>query len=152
MKKQLEKTKVFKVLRNKNFLGLWMTQVFSLITAHMLNFVLIDRIFGTSESTVAIGLYFALYYLPTIIFGPFVGVLIDRWNKKQIFIFSNLSQAFIVLFYLALGERIWPIYGIALLYSLCDEFLNPAVGASQTQPPAGTAYLPRGMRWPLLFR
>ncbi len=122
--------KVFKVLKNKNFSKIWLTQVLSLVTAHMLNFILIERIFRISDSTVAIGLFFALYYVPTVIFGPFVGVLIDRWNKKQIFIFSNLAQAFIVLFYLGLGERLWPIFTIALLYSLCDEFFNPAIGAS----------------------
>lgn len=130
MKEILKHTRVFKILKNKNFSKIWLTQVLSLVTAHMLNFILIERIFRISDSTVAIGLFFALYYVPTVIFGPFVGVLIDRWNKKQIFIFSNLAQAFIVLFYLGLGERLWPIFTIALFYSLCDEFFNPAIGAS----------------------
>lgn len=130
MRKILKGTRFFELLKNRNFLAVWLTQVFSLTTAHMLNFILMERIFRISGSTVAIGLFYALYYLPTVIFGPFVGVLIDRWNKKEIFIFSNLSQAFIVLLYLGLKEEIWPIYTIALLYSLCDEFLNPTIGAS----------------------
>ena len=121
---------IFAVLKNKNFLRIWLIQIFSLTTAHMLNFVLIDRIFIKTSSTAAVGLFFALYYLPSVLLGPFVGVLIDRWQKKQILIFSNFFQAIIVLFYLGLGDKVWPIYTIVLLYSLCDEFFNPAIGAS----------------------
>ena len=130
MKRVFSQTRFFKILKNKNFSSIWLTQIFSLTIAHMLNFVLIDRIFKISASTAAVALFFALYYLPTVIFGPFIGVLVDRMNKKRILIFSNLSQTFIVLLYLTLGEKIWPIYTVALLYSVCDEFLNPAIAAA----------------------
>lgn len=124
----MKKTNLLIVLRNRDFLRIWLAQILSLMTAQMLNFILIERIFRATGSTVAIGLFFVLYYLPTVLLGPFAGVFIDRWNKKKILVFSNLSQALIVLFYLGLKERVWPIYAIVLLYSLSDEFFNPAVG------------------------
>lgn len=119
-----------RVLKSKDFFRVWLTQIFSLTTAHMLNFVLIDKIFKVSGSTLPVGFFFVLYYLPTALLGSLVGVLIDRWNKKKILIFSNFFQAFIVLLYFTLKEKVWPIFVIVLFYSFFDEFLNPAVGAS----------------------
>jgi len=126
----MKKNKFIKILSNKNFLLIWLSQLFSLISASLLNFVLIGRIYSSTQSTVAVGFFLFFYYLPTMILGPFVGVFIDNWSKKKIFIFSNLFQSVIVLTYLGVSQKIWPIYAIVLLYSLCDEFFNPAVLAS----------------------
>jgi len=119
-----------KILNDRNFVKLWLAQIFSLLSANILNFVLIGKIYSLTQSTTAVGFYLFFYYLPTMILGPFVGVFIDNWNKKSIFIFSNLIQSIIVLSYLFTKERVWPLYTIVLLYSLGDEFFNPSVGTS----------------------
>lgn len=118
------------ILTEKNFLRIWLSQIFSTLSASSLNFVLIGKIFAETQSAVAVGFYIFFYYLPTVLLGLFVGVFIDNWNKKYIFIFSNLIQSIIVLSYLGIKEKIWPIYFIVFMYSFLDEFFNPAVGAS----------------------
>lgn len=120
----------FKILKNENLLKVWLVQLFSSISATTLNFILIGKIFSLTQSSVAVAFYIFFYLLPTLILGPFVGVFIDDLNKKKILIYSNLSQSVIVLLYLLLKEKIWPIYAIVLFYSLGDEFFNPAVMAS----------------------
>ena len=125
----MRKTGYISLLKNKTFLKVWLAQLLSLTTANMLNFILMDRIYSTTRSTVAVGLFWGFYILPSATLGPFVGVFLDYLSKKKIFIFSNLIQAFVVLFYLGVETRIWTIYTIVLLYSFCDEFFNPAVGA-----------------------
>lgn len=120
----------YKLLKNKNFLRIWLSQVFSLMSAASLTFVLIGKIFASTQSSVAVGLYLFFYYLPTAILGPFVGALIDNWNKKVILMYSNLIQAVLVLLYLITTQKIWPIYCMGFLYSLGDEFYNPTVSAS----------------------
>jgi len=126
----MKESNFFKILTNKNFLRTWLIQLFSLVSATTLNFVLIGNIYSLTHSSVAIAFFIFFYYLPTALLGFFVGVLIDNFSKKSIFIFSNLTQSIIVLFYLGIKQKIWPIYLIVFLYSLCDEFFNPAVGAS----------------------
>lgn len=118
------------VLTNRDFLKIWLAQIFSLVSAYTLNFILIGRIFGVTQSTVAVSFFLFLYYLPTMVLGPFIGVFVDNLNKRKIFVLSNLFQAVIVLAYLGVGEKIWAVYAIVFLYSLCDEFFNPAVGAA----------------------
>jgi len=126
----MKKNNFLKILTNKIFLRVWISQFFSLVSAMVLNFILIGKIYSLTQSSVAITFFIFFYYLPTVLLGFFVGVLIDNWNKRSIFIFSNLTQAIIVLFYLGIKQKIWPIFLIVFLYSLCDEFFNPAVGAS----------------------
>lgn len=108
---------------------IWGAQICSLVSAYTLNFVLIGRIFSATQSTVAVSLFLFLYYLPTLVLGPFVGVFVDNLSKRKVFIMSNFFQALIVISYLGVKNRVWPFYGIVFIYSLCDEFFNPAVGA-----------------------
>lgn len=126
----MKKSLFLKILTNKNFLKIWMAQILSLVSAYTLNFILIGRIFNVTQSTVAVSFFLFLYYLPTMVLGPFIGVFIDNLNKRKIFVLSNLLQAMIVLAYLGIGERIWAVFAIVFLYSLCDELFNPAVGAA----------------------
>ena len=122
------KTTFATVLKNRNFLKIWGAQLVSLICANMLVFILMGRIYQVTGSTIAVGLLWGFYILPTATLGPFIGVSLDYLDKKKILIFSSLAQSFVVLFYLGVGEKIWPLYTIILLYSFCDEFFNPAIG------------------------
>lgn len=115
------------VFRNKEFLKIWISQLISSVCAYMLNFILMGIVYQATGSTVAIGLLWGFYILPSIALGPFVGVFLDYLDKKRILVFSSLIQALVVLLYLGVRQGIWPIYTIVLLYSLCDEFFNPAV-------------------------
>ena len=119
-----------KILSNQNFLKIWLSQVFSLVSAATLTFVLIGKIFSQTQSSVAVSLYLFFYYLPTFILGPFVGVFIDSWSRKTILFYSNLIQAVLVLIFLLVSKKLWPLYTLGFLYSLGDEFYNPTVGAS----------------------
>ncbi|MBU1127244.1 MFS transporter, partial [Patescibacteria group bacterium] len=118
--------KISNFLINKNFTKLWLSQGLSLLTSNMLNFILMIKIFEATGSTVAVGLYLALYTLPSVFLGLFAGAFIDLWSKRKILILTNAAQALVVLLYLGASDKIWPIYSIVLLYSMCDEFFLPA--------------------------
>lgn len=121
------KTTFVTVLKNKEFLKIWSAQLISLVCAVMLNFILMGKIYEVTGSTVAVGLLWGFYILPSATLGPFVGVFLDYLNKKKILIYSSLIQSLVVLLYLGVTEKIWPIYSIVLFYSFCDEFFNPAI-------------------------
>ena len=118
------------VLKNTNFIKLWLSQFTSLFVVSLLNFVLIVRIFEGTQSSVAIAIFWVTYSLPTVFLGLFAGVLIDYWSKRKVLLWTNIFQATAALLYLPLGKKIWPIYGVVFLYSLIDEFFRPAQEAS----------------------
>lgn len=80
--------------------------------------------------------------LPNFVVGPFAGVFVDRWNKRQTMLWMNLLQAlFIVLLLLAgtlfIDNGLLPPVGslciICLLVfvdSACNRFFIPAVLAT----------------------
>ncbi|MCJ7792502.1 MAG: MFS transporter [Candidatus Marinimicrobia bacterium] len=125
----MTKTTFLVVLKNRHFLKLWLSQALSQLTANMLNFILIVKVYEATGSTVAVGLLLALYVAPSLFLGLFAGAFIDLWSKRKILVITNLAQALIVLLYLGIGSKIWPIYSIVLLYSICDEFFNPTQAA-----------------------
>jgi len=126
----MNKTTFLTVLKNRDFLKLWVSQALSQLTANMLNFILIVRVYEATGSTVAVGLLLSLYVAPSLFLGLFAGAFIDLWSKRKILIITNLAQALIILLYLGIGSKIWPIYSIVLLYSICDEFFTPTQAAT----------------------
>jgi len=118
------------VLKNKNFIKLWLTQFLSIFVVSLLNFVLIVRIFENTHSSTAIAVFWVIYNLPTVLLGLFAGVFIDYWSKRKVLLLTNLLQSAAAFLYLSLGNRLWPIYGVVFLYSLIDEFFRPAQEAS----------------------
>jgi MFS family permease len=124
------KKNISTVLKNTNFIKLWLAQFISIFVVSLLNFVLIVRIFETTHSSVAIAIFWIIYSLPTVFLGLFAGVLVDYWSKRRVLLLTNLFQAVAALLYLSLGTKIWPIYGVVFLYSLIDEFFRPAQEAS----------------------
>ena len=114
------------VLQTKNFIKIWGSQLLSQLTVSLLNFVLILKIFESTHSTVAVSIFWFFWALPAIFLGPFSGTLIDFLGTRRILILANLFQAVVVLFYLFVGNSVWPIYSILLLYSLLNQFYLPA--------------------------
>ena len=124
------KNPFFQILGIKNFQKLWGSQVLSQITLNLINFVIILRIFETTHSTVAVSLVWIFYAIPAILLGPFSGTIIDLVEKRKALIWTNFSQAVIVLGYLLIQEKIWPIYTIVFLYSLVNQLYIPAEAAT----------------------
>lgn len=72
--------------------------------------------------------------LPQVILGPFIGPFVDRWNRKQIIIFSDLITALLTLVLVVLFHtgniQIWHIYVIMAGRSIGQSFQGPALSAS----------------------
>ena len=76
---------------------------------------------------------FAVLYLPYSLVGPFAGVFIDRWSRRQILVWSALLRfAFVVLAaaFVAAGALGLPLYVGALLVLGVNRFFLSALSAS----------------------
>lgn len=118
-----------KVLSNKSFLGLWMSQVFSQFSTNIVNFALIAKIYQITSSSAAVSLLVFWFATPAVLLGILAGVYVDRWDRKKILISINIIQAFLVLGYIFVGNNYILIYPIVFLYAACNQFFLPAEGA-----------------------
>jgi len=89
------------VLAERDFRRLFATRLVSqtgdgIITAGVGTYVFFNA--STFPSPAAGAAAFAALYLPYSLVGPFAGVLIDRWSRRQILVWSAaVRSAFVVL-------------------------------------------------------
>lgn len=116
-------------LGNKQFFGLWVSQAFSQVSTHMVNFALIAKIFNKTGSSAAVGLLVFWFAAPAVLIGVMAGVYVDRWDRKKILLLINFLQATLVLGYFFVGNFIALIYPIVFIYAGLNQFFIPAEGA-----------------------
>ena len=75
------------------FFTIWTGQAISLLGSQMVQFALIWWLTKTTESATVLTTATLVGILPTVILGPFVGALVDRWNRRKIIIFADSGIA-----------------------------------------------------------
>ncbi|MCD6225982.1 MFS transporter [bacterium] len=120
--------KRFSRKEKRYFARLWASHFFSQIANYILLFLILGRTFEITRSTVAIGMVWVGYILPTLLIGPFSGSLVDCWSKKRTLVYTNVIQALLTLIYglsFYLGKK-YLVYGFIFFYSVVNQFNNPA--------------------------
>lgn len=79
-------------------------------------------VYEMTQSTLTMGTVAAIIAFPQIIFGLIIGVVIDRFNKRKIMMYSTVLQVILMTLlptlYLSNALSIYHIYIICFLYSL----------------------------------
>lgn len=113
---------------------IWLGQFISLLTSSIVGYSAIFWISIETKSPEVLAYAVLAGSLPQIILGLFVGVYVDRWNRKRIMILSDLFIAFCTL--LLCGLLIYGKWELSYLYilfacrSLGSAFHSPALQAS----------------------
>lgn len=110
---------------NPLFLRYWMSTWFSEFGDWLRNMTLMFMVLDLSNhSSVAVSTTLFFEFAPIFLFGTFVGVFADRWNRKKTIIYSNVSRAILVLtFVLALYfDSIFLIYIGAFVCAIATLF------------------------------
>ncbi|MGH3360127.1 MAG: MFS transporter, partial [Nocardioidaceae bacterium] len=93
------------LLRGQGFRRLFAVRVGSQFSDGVFQVALASYVLFSPErqtSPTAIAASFAAVLLPFSVLGPFTGVLIDRWSRRQILAWSNLVRAAVLLALVAL--------------------------------------------------
>jgi len=117
---------------NPEYAKLWFAQVISLTGDWFNTIVLIGLVTQYSgNSALAISLFLTLRVLPPLVLGPFAGVLLDRFNRKHILMWSNLLRAIIVPMYLFANspETLWILYAVTIAQFTLSTVFEPGQGA-----------------------
>ncbi len=123
------------ILRNHNFVLLWIAQLISQIVLNAANFgviVLVNQI--THNNVFMAGLAIIAFTLPAVPFSAIAGVLVDRQNKRRVLWTSNILRVvtmFLVVTSLLVDDtNLWPLFTLSFLTSVIGQFFSPAEGAS----------------------
>lgn len=116
------------------FLTLWVGQVFSLLGSQLVQFALIWWLTQQTGSATVLAVASIVGLVPQVVLGPFVGPLVDRWNRKRTMILADAAVALATLvlatlFWLGQAEM-WHVYAILFVRALSGTFHGPAIMAS----------------------
>jgi MFS family permease len=117
---------IFRALREKPFLLLWLGQIFTQISVNLFNFLLLLIVFSLTKSNTAVSGVVLAYTIPAIIFGVFAGVYVDRWPKKKVLYASNFVRAGLLLLLAYFDNSLFMIYAISFFISIATQFFIPA--------------------------
>lgn len=118
----------------KKFIIIWSGQLFSILSSSIAQFSIVLWISLETGSAEVLSYAMIAALLPQAVLGAFVGVFVDRWNRKWTMIgadsFVALCSGIIaLLFYLDIVE-LWQIYLLLALRSMGGAFHSPAMKSS----------------------
>jgi MFS transporter, DHA3 family, macrolide efflux protein len=120
----------------KAFLLIWFGQLISLTGSGLTGFALGVWVYLSTGSVTQFALISVSATLPAILFSPFAGALVDRWDRRIAMIVSDTGAGIctLVIALLMAGERleIWHIYVLVGISSTFSAFQWPAYTAATT--------------------
>lgn len=118
----------------KLFAPIWGGQAFSLFGSALVQFALVWWMTQKTGSAAVLATASMVAMLPDVFLGPFVGALVDRWNRRRVMIIADGSVALVTLglvLLFAIGRiEIWHVYVALFLRALGGSFHWPAMQAS----------------------
>ncbi len=111
-------------------------QLFSLLGTGMTGFALSIWAWELTGKATALALVGFLGFLPLVVFMPFAGALVDRWNRKLVMMLSDMAAGVatvaILVLYLLGALQMWHIYIAVFFEGTFQAFQFPAFSAATT--------------------
>jgi MFS family permease len=120
-------TSLWDLLRqNRNYRYTWMAQVVSEVGDYFNNIAVFALVMEKSGSGLVVTGVMLARAIPAVLAGPVAGVLLDRLDRKQIMIFSDLVRALVALgFVLTVHEpRPWLLYVLSAGLMFASPFFT----------------------------
>ncbi|RJP52158.1 MAG: MFS transporter [Anaerolineaceae bacterium] len=112
------------------FAVLWFGQMISIIGSAMTWFAFTIWVWEKTEQAASLALVGFFTFLPSLLFSPFAGAFVDRWNRKLTLMFSDMASAIativVFLIYISGSLELWHIYILGLLTGVFTAFQYPA--------------------------
>jgi DHA3 family macrolide efflux protein-like MFS transporter len=116
------------------FFTIWGGQALSLLGSQLVQFALIWWLTKTSGSGTVLAIASLFGLVPQVVLGPFVGTLVDRWNRRVTMILADSVAALAIVVtavLFATGQvEIWHLYGLMFIRSVAGAFHSNAMMAS----------------------
>jgi DHA3 family macrolide efflux protein-like MFS transporter len=125
-----------RLLANRDYSRLWFGQLVSNIGTAISSLALLFYAYALTGSPMAMAILAIAQTAPVVLFAGFVGVYIDRWNRKTIMVVSDLVRAVLILliplsvYFPSIIPQIYWVYLLTFLYAIANAWFFPARNAS----------------------
>ena len=115
------------------FYTIWAGQAVSLITSAILQMAIIFYLTEKTGSAMVLSMASLVGFLPYAVFGPAIGVLVDRHDRKKIMIGADLiiaaAGAVLAIVALYMELPVWIVMIVLFIRSIGTAFHTPALNA-----------------------
>jgi DHA3 family macrolide efflux protein-like MFS transporter len=115
------------------FFTIWAGQAVSLITSAILQMAIIFYLTEKTGSAMVLSMASLVGFLPYAVFGPAIGVLVDRYDRKKIMIGADLTiaaaGAMLAIIALYMELPVWMVMVVLFIRSIGTAFHSPALNA-----------------------
>jgi MFS transporter, DHA3 family, macrolide efflux protein len=115
---------------------IWFGQLVSLLGTNMTGFGVTIWAYEKTGSATSLSLLGFFFVAPMLVFSPFAGAIVDRYNRKLMMMASDLASGvatIIILILLASGKlEIWHLYITSAFQGIFQGFQWPAYSAAIT--------------------
>ncbi len=118
------------VLATRGFLYLWLAQVISQTAQNAVLYGLIIRVIELTNSTTSASGVVLTFVVPTVLFGMFSGVLVDRWSKRRILILANVGRLVAALAFFFARDYVWALYAVTFFFASFSQLFTTTNAAS----------------------
>ncbi|HYP40366.1 MAG TPA: MFS transporter [Chloroflexia bacterium] len=123
---------ILDVMRNPNFLKLWLAQITSQTAQQIVNFALVLQVEQITGSSTAVSGIIMAFTIPAILFAAIAGVFVERNSKRLMLVLTNLARGIMVLAYFftdaswGTGTVLLIFYLVTFAFASVSQFFNPA--------------------------
>jgi len=115
------------VLKDRNFLCLWVAQIISNFGDRLTQMALVALVYQrTPGSAIALAKLISFTIIPVFLIGPIAGAWVDRLNKRNVMVISDLLRGALVLaipFFIMLHQILLVYLAVFLAFSLSRFFI-----------------------------
>jgi len=116
------------------FFTIWSGQALSILGSQLVQFALIWYLTVQTGSATVLATASLVGMLPNVVLGPFIGTLVDRWDRRRTMYLADSIEALAtialaILFALEAVE-VWHIFAVLFIRSLAGAFQANAMNAS----------------------
>ena len=119
------------VFSNAPFMLLWLGQLTSQLADRIFVYVLMIVIYQSTKSNLGVSLPLLAFGIPSVLIGPWAGVIADKLDRKGILIVSDIVRGLLILLLIPLIAKslLW-IFLVSLLIYTAAQFFAPAETSS----------------------
>ncbi|MHB8957998.1 MAG: MFS transporter [Candidatus Limnocylindrales bacterium] len=117
------------VFRNRPFLLLWLSQLFTQVGGNMVMYALMVVIQLATSSSSAVALLILTFLGPAVLFSAVAGVFVDRIDRRMILVITNVLRGLAIIAIFLVGSFLPAILVLSTALSTITVFFAPAEAA-----------------------
>lgn len=116
-----------KMLKNKSYFLLILGQIISSFGSEMYLIALTLLVLKNNGKGSSISMLYIIMLIPSIAFGPFIGILVDRMSKKKLLITADLARGILCIVSILFIKNIVVLYIFIFMQSIFGVVFGPSL-------------------------